>query len=134
MGIIIDTCVWIGLADGDISGEDVFDKVGDAEIFCSVITIGELEFGLVSCADSQKIGRRQRLLDALLAEFPIMNLATTTAKIFGRLATLLKKKTNPRSCYNDLWLAAQAVEAGFSLLTDNKNDFKNLPELQLLTL
>ena len=35
---------------------------------------------------------------------------------------------------NDLWIAAQAIENGYVLLTLNANDFVDLPGLRLTTL
>ncbi|GHV18885.1 hypothetical protein AGMMS49959_01980 [Planctomycetales bacterium] len=64
-----------------------------------------------------------------------MTIAPTTAEIFGRLSATVKRQgKNPRTRYHDLWLAAQAIEAGYSLLTTNAADFIGLPDLQLLTL
>jgi predicted nucleic acid-binding protein len=38
---------------------------------------------------------------------------------------------SPRPRYNDLWIAAQAFEHGYTLLTTNTNDFAGLPGLRL---
>ena len=35
---------------------------------------------------------------------------------------------------NDLWLAAQAIQRGFRLLTSNARDFADIPDLQLVVL
>jgi predicted nucleic acid-binding protein len=32
----------------------------------------------------------------------------------------------------DLWLAAQAVQRGFKLLTSNAKDFKDIPDLKVI--
>jgi hypothetical protein len=36
--------------------------------------------------------------------------------------------------YNDLWIAAQAIEHGYVLLTLNTGDFADLPGLRISTL
>ncbi|MDR0866891.1 MAG: PIN domain-containing protein [Planctomycetota bacterium] len=138
MEILVDTCIWLGLSNGEISGAAIFNKIKDADAYCSVITLGELEFGIASCDDAQEREKRQKFFDDLLA-FPLLTIAPSTAKIFGRFATVVKRRQtqpqeNPRRRYHDLWIAAQAVESGFALLTDNQSDFKDLPGLQLLTL
>jgi predicted nucleic acid-binding protein len=38
---------------------------------------------------------------------------------------------SPRRRYNDLWIAAQAIEHNYLLLTANPADFANLPGLRL---
>ncbi|GHS90846.1 hypothetical protein FACS1894107_02970 [Planctomycetales bacterium] len=133
MGIILDTCIWIGLSEKQISVREIMNLTNGADIYCSVITLGELAFGIASCRDAQERAKRQSVFDELSASQQL-TIAPTTAALFGELATTLKNKTNPRSYYNDLWIAAQAVEAGFALLTDNKSDFKDLPGLKLLNL
>jgi predicted nucleic acid-binding protein len=56
-----------------------------------------------------------------------------TAAAFGVLAAAVKAiGRSPRPRYNDLWLAAQAIEHGYRLLTLNPRDFEGLPGLQLL--
>lgn len=40
---------------------------------------------------------------------------------------------SPRPRYNDLWIAAQAVEHGYPLMTINVADFADLPGAALLT-
>ena len=58
-----------------------------------------------------------------------------TAAAFGVLAAAVKQAgRSPRPRYNDLWIAAQAIEHGYTLLTLNINDFVGLPGLRLVTL
>jgi predicted nucleic acid-binding protein len=39
---------------------------------------------------------------------------------------------SPRPRYNDLWIAAQAIEHGYALMTLNSADFADLPGLRLV--
>jgi predicted nucleic acid-binding protein len=58
-----------------------------------------------------------------------------TASAFGVLAAAVRQAgRSPRPRYNDLWIAAQAIEHGYALLTLNAGDFAGLPGLQLVTL
>ncbi len=66
---------------------------------------------------------------------PILGVAQHTAAAFGVLAPTVKLAgRSPRPRYNDLWIAAQAIEHGYALLTLNTNDFVDLPGLRLATL
>jgi predicted nucleic acid-binding protein len=57
-----------------------------------------------------------------------------TAAAFGVLAAALKQAgRSPRPRYNDLWIAAQAIEHGHTLLTLNALDFNNMPGLRVLS-
>jgi len=58
-----------------------------------------------------------------------------TAAAFGVLAAAVKLAgRSPRPRYNDLWIAAQAIENGYTLLTLNTSDFVDLPGLRLATI
>ena len=49
-------------------------------------------------------------------------------------ASLKQAGKSPRPRYNDLWLAAQAIENGYALMTLNGADFAGLPGLRIVTL
>lgn len=56
--------------------------------------------------------------------------AAHTASAFGVLAAAVKQAgRSPRPRCNDLWIAAQAIEYGHTLLTLNAKDFTGLPGL-----
>jgi hypothetical protein len=58
-----------------------------------------------------------------------------TASAFGLLAAFLKQSgRSPRTRINDLWIAAQAIENDFALLTTNLKDFEGLPGLRVVGL
>jgi len=58
-----------------------------------------------------------------------------TSAAFGVLAAAVKLAgRSPRPRYNDLWIAAQAIENGYTLLTLNTSDFVDLPGLRLATI
>ena len=66
---------------------------------------------------------------------PILDVSKYTAAAFGVLAAAVKQGgRSPRPRYNDLWIAAQAIEHGYALLTLNASDFGSLPGLRLVTL
>ena len=58
-----------------------------------------------------------------------------TAEVFGSLAAKLKKAGRaPIVRINDLWLAAQAIQPDFMLLTSNPKDFKDIQRLKVVAL
>ena len=60
MGMIFDSCVWVALANGQLDPLTVPEAAGEAPVFTSVISMGELSFGVHSCADpTQRAMRRQ---------------------------------------------------------------------------
>lgn len=131
MGVIFDSCVWIGLAARQVDAQTVTHAAGEQPVFTSVISLGELAFGVHSCADPTVRALRAAYLRQLEAR-PTLGITSETAAAFGLLAAAVKQSgRSPRPRYNDLWIAAQAMENGHTLLTLNGNDFAGLPGLQL---
>ena len=133
MGILIDTCIWIDVEQGNLAPADIVAVTGTEPVYLSPVTIAELKFG-AECAATPAI-RQQRL--AALARIrikPVLRIDETTGEIFGSLAAQLKmsgKTHRPR--IQDLWLASQAIQHGFTFLTRNMRDFEDIPGLQVGT-
>ena len=133
MGIILDRCIWVGLASGQLDPQTVIAAAGNLPVFISVISLGELGFGVESCADPAERAARAAYLRRLESR-PILDVSRSTAAAFGVLAAAVKHAgRSPRPRYNDLWIAAQAIEHGYTLLTTNTTDFANLPGLKLMS-
>jgi len=138
MGLIFDTSIWIGLATGEHSARTIIETAGDAPVFVSVFSLGELEFGVESCADPTVRAARAAFLRQLERR-PVLGATKQTAAAFGLLAASVKHAgkqagRSARSRYKDLWIAAQAIEHGYALLTANFQDFEVLPGLRVLSL
>ncbi len=132
--MILDSCIWIGLASGRLRKEAVVAATGDSPVFTSVITLGELGFGVEACADPAERASRAATLRQIETR-PVLEVTRLTAAAFGVLAAAVRQSgRSPRPRYNDLWIAAQAIEQGYALLTLNGADFAGLPGLRLLAL
>ena len=46
MGMILDSCVWIGLASNQVNRQAVIEVAGNLPVFISVVSLGELSFGV----------------------------------------------------------------------------------------
>lgn len=134
MGMIFDSCIWVGLASKQLDANVVIEAAGEFPIFTSAISIGELSFGVHSCADATARSMRAAYLRQVESR-PILQVSKHTAAAFGLLAAAVKQSgRSPRPRYNDLWIAAQAIEHGYVLLTLNTGDFADLPGLRISTL
>lgn len=134
MGIIFDSCIWVSLAANQVDPKAVIDAAGDAPVFTSTISLGELNFGVQSCTDPTERAMRAAYLRQVESR-PVLGVSKHTAAAFGVLAAAVKQAgRSPRPRYSDLWIAAQAIEHGYVLLTLNSNDFVDLPGLRLATL
>ena len=134
MGMIFDTSIWVGLAAGQISGQAIHQATGDESVFISAISLGELSFGVESCNDPVKRMLRMRFLRKY-EQRPVLDVTARTASAFGLLAAFMKQTgRSPRTRVNDLWIAAQAIENDYALLTTNIKDFAGLPGLRVVSL
>jgi predicted nucleic acid-binding protein len=133
MGILIDTCIWIDVEQGNLAPADIVAVTGTEPVYLSPVTIAELKFG-AECATTPAV-RQQRLASlARIRVKPVLRIDETTGEIFGSLAAQLKtsgKSHRPR--IRDLWLASQAIQHGFTLLTRNIKDFENIAGLVVVT-
>ena len=131
MGFLIDTCAWIDVEQGALAPADVAALTRDEPVFLSPVTIAELRFGAEVAQDP---GMRQKRLAALrrLQRKPLLPLDGATGDIFGSLAAAIKAAGRQhRYRVQDLWIASQAVQHGFGLLTRNRRDFEDIPGLDL---
>jgi hypothetical protein len=132
--MIFDTSIWIGLAASQITAQAVHQAAGDESVYISVISLGELSFGVESSSDpGQRISRMRFLRN--YEQRPVLDVTASTASVFGFLAAFMKQSgRSPRTRVNDLWIAAQAIENDFALLTTNTKDFEGLPGLRVVGL
>lgn len=134
MGMIFDSCIWVGLASGQLERQAVVKASGPEPVFTSVVSLGELAFGVHVCLDPTERALRTAFLRQVETR-PTLGLTQNTAASFGVLAAAVKLAgRSPRPRYNDLWIAAQAIEQGYTLLTLNRDDFAGLPGLRLMVL
>jgi len=134
VGWLIDTGIWIAVERGKLGAADVHAVTQQEPVYLSPVNIAEIRFGL----DLLPSGAlRQKAAAALrrLRRKPQLRITVETAEVFGSLAAKLKKVgRDPNVRVNDLWLAAQAVQRGFRLLTANPKDFKDIPGLKMVAL
>jgi predicted nucleic acid-binding protein len=68
-----------------------------------------------------------------LRKKPFLIIDEITGEIFGRLAAALRRDGKDHEYrVQDLWIASQAIQNSFTLLTRNEKDFKDLPGLDLV--
>lgn len=134
MGMIFDSCIWVGLATQQLDPQTVIHAAAGVPVFTSTISLGELNFGVQSCTDPAERALRAAYLRQVESR-PTLNLTRHTAAAFGVLAAGVKMTgRSPRPRYTDLWIAAQAIEHRYVLLTLNTSDFSVMPGLRLMTL
>jgi predicted nucleic acid-binding protein len=82
----------------------------------SVVSVGELEAGVLLATDSTVRAQRLRRLTAVLAETLIVGIERAVAARYGEL-----RASTGRRPANDLWIAATALAHDFTLLTADQH-------------
>jgi predicted nucleic acid-binding protein len=133
MGFLIDTSIWVDVERGAIAPGDVAAVTGEAPVYLSPVTIGELKYGAEAAASP---ALRQKRLAALarLKRKPLLPIDEETGEIFGTIAAALRTagRGSHQHRINDLWMASQAIQHGIKLLTRNLKDFGDVPGLELV--
>jgi tRNA(fMet)-specific endonuclease VapC len=103
-----------------------FQKLRPGEAVLSVITYGELLYGAAKSAQKREALER---LGELIYLLPALSLPETAAEAYGRIRAELESKGQMIG-NNDLWIAAHAVAAGLTLVTNNQREFRRVPGLK----
>ena len=124
-----------GLADTSVfiaaeSGRPLrFESLPD-ELRVSVITVAELEAGVLAAQSIAARAARLRTLERAMALEPL-TVDAAAASVWGRLRVELHG-AGRRVNVNDLWIAAVAIANGLPVVSQD-DDFAVLAELGLLT-
>lgn len=81
----------------------------------SVVTVGELQAGVLIARDDATRARRVALLAAVLAEAPALPIDRQVAARYGEL-----RASAGRQSSNDLWIAATVLAHDFTLLASDE--------------
>jgi predicted nucleic acid-binding protein len=103
VGSLIDTSVLVGAHNV---------RSFDEEWAVSVVTVGELEAGVLIAQDETARARRVALLAAVLAEAPALPIDRHIAARYGELRARAGRQPS-----NDLWIAATALAHDLILIT-----------------
>jgi tRNA(fMet)-specific endonuclease VapC len=104
-----------------------FRKLRPGEAALSVITYGELSYGTAKSVQRVRALERLRELVQLL---PALSLPETAAEAYGTIRADLETKGEMIG-NNDLWIAAHAVAAGLTLVTNNESEFRRVRGLRI---
>jgi predicted nucleic acid-binding protein len=134
VGWVVDTSLWIAVERGTLSAADIQAITQQEPVYLSPVNVAEIQFGLDLMASGPQKQRARAMLRRLRRK-PQLRITIETAQTFGSLAARLRKTgRDPHVRVNDLWLAAQAIQRDFRLLTSNAKDFADVPGLKLVVL
>jgi predicted nucleic acid-binding protein len=135
VGLILDSSVVIA---GERRGhtvrqilEQYRSDYGEIEIGLSVVTIVELTHGIQRAGTEERRQRRQAFVDELVRDVPVHPVTVETAKLAGRIEGDQAAR-GVAVAFEDLLIAATALQLGFGVATGNVRHFEVVPGLKVV--
>ena len=135
MGLILDSSVVIA---GERRGhtvrqilEQFKSDYGETEIGLSVVTIVELNHGVQRAGTEERRQRRQAFVDELIRDVPVHPVTLEVARLAGRIEGD-QAAHGVTIAFEDLLIAATALQLGFGVVTSNVRHFEQIPGLNVV--
>jgi len=96
----------------------------------SIISAGELQYGLSKLPSSKRATELAHHLSAILTAIPVLPLPVCAAAHYGRIRAHLDSAGTPIGS-NDLWIAAHALALNMTLVTNNTREFVRVRGLRV---
>jgi predicted nucleic acid-binding protein len=100
------------------------------KIAVSVITVAELELGVLRASDAVSRARRLSTLSRVQSTYPLLPVGPEIASCFARIAAAQRVRGR-RLRRHDTWIAATAMKHGAAVLTQD-SDFSSFDEVAVL--
>jgi predicted nucleic acid-binding protein len=135
VGLILDSSVVIA---GERQGHTVRQILeqfrtgyGEVEVGISVVTVVELVHGIQRADTEERRQRRQAFVDELIRDLPVHPVTIETARIAGRIEGT-QAAQGMSIAFEDLLIAATALQLGFGVVTGNVRHFEKVPNLTVV--
>ena len=127
MKYMLDTDIFSHLVNGMPQVLQRYAKVLEDEVGLSIISYGEILFGV----SMQRPGKSKlQRIEYLLDQTPVALMDEDVARCYGEIRgslELLGKPIGP----NDTWIAAHALSLGATLVTGNVREYKRVAGLKV---
>ncbi len=137
MGLILDSSV---LVAAERQGQNarqmlaaIANKVGNAEVAVSVVTLIELAHGATRADTPQRKAKRLQFIQELLTAVPIHSITVSVALRAGQIDGENQAK-GVRLPLSDLLIGVTALELDYSVATGNLRHFQRIPGLSVVQL
>ncbi len=132
MGFLIDTSLWIAIERGKLSAADIHAITKQAPIYLSPVNVAEIRYGIDLMKDARQKLRAMTTLRRMRRK-PLLRITSEIGEVFGMVAAKLTQAGRGADFrVQDLWLASQAIQRDFTVLTANAKDFKDVPGLKFI--
>ncbi len=109
----------------------IFRAHGPLDLSLSPVTVAELVHGIYRSKTSETGQRRRQYIEELVNLVPVHPVTNRTAWLVGQIEGQEAAKGNVVP-FNDLMIAAAAIEQGYAVLTGNIRHFQKIPGLTVV--
>lgn len=127
MRYLLDTDIFSYMVNGVKQVLERYAAVADQEIYLSVISHGEILFGV---AKQQPGAAKQKRIAYLVDQMSIALIDEDVARYYGKVRNALESSGKPIGS-NDTWIAAHAMSLGATLVTGNVREYKRVAGLKV---
>jgi predicted nucleic acid-binding protein len=135
VGLILDPSVVIASERRGHTVRQILEQFktgyGEIEVGLSVVTIVELTHGVQRARTDERRQRRQAFVDELIRDVPVHPITIETARLAGRIEGA-QAAQGLIIAFEDLLIAATALQLGFGVATGNVPHFEVVPGLTVV--
>jgi tRNA(fMet)-specific endonuclease VapC len=113
--------------------ETIFAAHGPVDLSLSPVTVAELVHGIFRARTPEASQRRREYIEELVSLVPVHPITQETAWLVGQIEGQEAVKGNVLP-FNDLLIAAAAIEQGYAVLTGNLRHFQKVPGLTVVSI
>jgi tRNA(fMet)-specific endonuclease VapC len=130
MGVVVDTGVFVLWERRGHSVENRLSEI-DRPGFICVASASELLVGVHRADSLPRRDTRSRFVEAILLQFPILGIDLKVARIHAQLSSDLARRGTVIG-YQDLWIAATALNYDYAVMTTNAREFSRIHGLEVI--
>jgi len=135
VGLILDSTVVITAERQGHTIRQILEQIrtayGEAEIGLSVVTVVELTHGVYRAKLEERRQRRQAFVDELIRDVPVHPVTVGTTRLAGQIEGE-QAEQGVSIAFEDLLIAATALQLGFGIVTANVRHFQVVPGLRVV--
>ncbi len=135
VGLILDPTVVIAAERQHHTVRRILEQFksdfGETEVGLSVVTVVELTHGIQLAGTDERRQRCQAFVDELIRDVPVHPITLETARLAGRIEGANAAEWI-NIAFEDLLIAATALQLGFGVVTANVRHFERVPGLSVV--
>lgn len=120
-----DTCIYVARKRPNVLAR--LSELPLHDVGMSIVTYAELRFGAEKSASPAE---GLRTLEEFTEGVPVLLFNREVAGIYGKVRLYLQRKGQIIG-NNDLWIAAHCLQLGLTLITNNEDEFRRVPNLRI---